>query len=302
MRRRGLFILVAILLLGLVGLIIWKGNPNPGGPVKPMTGNDSIIIGAIFPITGDLKEYGEFGRRGMEIAKQEFLEDHPGVYVNIIPEDDLGDPRGAQLAVNKLRDVDGVDMIIGSMSSGLTLAVAPEIEKSKIVMMAPTSTASEVTDAGDYIFRVCVSDAFEGACMADYIHEQFMDRKIGVVYINNDYGVGLIKDFSDKCTELGVPIQYKTGYQPDTKNFRPIINNLKRRGIDLIYIVAQKEQVDFFSQCKQLNYKPQITALKYDPLELGMRACETLMDAINGKKTEKRQLLGYEVTLKGSTQ
>ena len=50
------------------------------------------------------------------------------------------------------------------------------------------------------------------------------------------------------------------------------------------------------------NYKPQITALKYDPMDLGKKACETLMAMIGGKKVENRQLLGYEVMLKGSTQ
>ena len=72
---------------------------------------------------------------------------------------------------------------------------------------------------------------------------------------------------------------------------------------DLEVEVPSGIKVASFYDSKLLeNYKPQITALKYDPLELGMRACETLMDVINGKKAEKRQLLGYEVTLKGSTQ
>ena len=152
-------IIIAIaLILCIVGLLIWKGVGKNGE-------KDAIKIGAIFPITGDLAQYGEYGMRGMEIALQEFKEDHPDVSVSIIVEDDMGQPKTAGSAVRKLRDVDGVDMIIGSMASGLTLSVAPEMEKSKIVMMAPTSTASEVTYAGDYIFRTCVSDAFEGACM-----------------------------------------------------------------------------------------------------------------------------------------
>ena len=111
--------------------------------------------------------------RGMEIALQEFREDHPDIKTTIIVEDDQGQAKTAISAVRKLRDVDGVDMIIGSIASGLTLTVAPEMEKSKIVMMAPTSTASEITNAGDYIFRVCVSDAYEGGCMAEYIRQHF---------------------------------------------------------------------------------------------------------------------------------
>lgn len=253
MKRKSLLIIGITLAMGIVGLLVWKNSS------KKDEKND-IKIGAIFPITGDLAQYGEYGIRGMEIALQEFKEDHPNVKVSIVVEDDKGQPKSAGTAVRKLRDVDGVDMIIGSMASGLTLSVAPEMEKSKIVMMAPTSTASEVTNAGDYIFRTCVSDAYEGACMADYIKQYFPQKSIGVIYINNDYGVGLKKNFMEKCSEIGVPINYETGYDATTKDFRTIINNLKSRQIDLIYIVAQKEQVEFFSQCKQLNYKPQITA------------------------------------------
>lgn len=253
MQRKGIIIIAITFVLIVAGILIWQRS---GKKVE----NDEIKIGAIFPITGDLAQYGEYGMRGMEIALQEFKEDHPNVKVSIVVEDDMGQPKTAGSAVRKLRDVDGVDMVIGSMASGLTLSVAPEMEKSKIVMMAPTSTASEVTNAGDYIFRTCVSDAYEGACMAEYIKKNFPQKSIGVVYINNDYGVGLKKNFMEKCSELGVSIQYETGYEANTKDFRTIINNLKSRKIDLIYIVAQKEQVEFFSQCKQLNYKPQITA------------------------------------------
>lgn len=244
-------IVALAVIAGAVYMFNQKSGTNNGAKIK---------IGAILPLTGDLAQYGQFGKQGLEIALQEFREDHPDVDVSIIIEDDKGQAKTAMSAVKKLRDVDGVDMIIGSMSSGLTIAVAPEMEKSKVVMMAPTSTASEITYAGDYIFRVCVSDAFEGSRMAEYIQQNFSDKKLGVVYINNDYGVGLKKNFIEKCLQLEQPISYETGYSPDTKDFKTIINNLKSKNIDLIYIVAQKEQIDFFTQCKQLNYKPQITA------------------------------------------
>ena len=253
MNRKRLIIIALALVIGVVGLLVWNDNTKNED-------TDTIKIGAIFPITGDWAEYGKNCMRGMEIALQEFREDHPEIKTTIVVEDDKGQAVSAISAVKKLRDIDGVDMIIGSIASGLTLSVAPEMEKSKIVMMAPTSTASEITNAGDYIFRVCVSDAYEGSCMAEYIQQNFSNSSIGLVYVMTDYGVGLKNNFIDRCDELGVTIKYETGYDPSTKDFRTIINNLKQRKIDLIYIVAQKEQIEFFSQCKQLNYKPQVTA------------------------------------------
>ncbi len=77
------------------------------------------------------------------------------------------------------------------------------------------------------------------------------------------------------------------------------VEKLKEMDVD---IPSGLKLASFYDSRLLESYKPQITALKYDPMDLGRRACDTLMSVINGNKVENRQLLGYEVMLKGSTQ
>ena len=218
-----------------------------------------IKIGAILPLSGDLAQYGKSGKQGLTIALNEFKEYHNDLKVDVIIEDDKADVKMALSAVNKLLANDNIKIIVGAMTSGVTLGIAPTINDKKALLIAPTSTASAVTNAGDYIFRVCVSDTYEGRSMADYIAKNFTNKHIGVVYINNDYGIGLKQNFIESTKQNSLSITFENGYNPTQKDFRTIINKLKSGKIDLLYIVAQKEQVDFFIQCKELNYKPQFT-------------------------------------------
>ncbi len=220
------------------------------------TKNEIIKIGAILPLTGDLATYGQSGQEGMTIALDEFNKEFPNK-VKLVLEDDKGSVKDGISAVNKLITNDKVQIIMGSMSSGVTLGIAPVLEKNKIVLVAPTSTASEVTNAGDYIFRVCVSDEYEGKAMANYVSDSLKYKNLGVVFINNDYGVGLKNNFIKGITTNNKTVDFEQGYDPKTTDFKTIIQKLKEAKVGLLYIVAQKEQLNFFKNCKELDYKPQ---------------------------------------------
>ena len=245
-------IIFGIILLAFAGC-------NSGIQKNTTEKNSPIKIGALLPLSGDLAEYGESGKQGLTIALEEFKTNHKDLSCDIVIEDDKADVKVALSSLNKLITNDNVKIVVGAMASGVTLGIAPTVNEKKIILIAPTSTASDVTNAGDYIFRVCVSDAYEGKSMADYIASNFKDKRVGVVYINNDYGVGLKKNFVESATAAKLNIVLENGYNPTQKDFRSIINKLKSEKVDLLYIVAQKEQIDFFSQCKEQNYKPQFT-------------------------------------------
>lgn len=247
------------ILIALSAIAVAITGCNSCNQKKVVEEDKSVKIGAILPLSGDLSQYGESGKQGLKVALEEFKENHKEINCDIVIEDDKADVKVALSAINKLVSNDNVKIIVGAMASGVTLGIAPVINEKKIVLIAPTSTASDVTNAGDYIFRVCVSDAFEGKSMADYISKNFAKAKIGVVYINNDYGIGLKKNFIESANAIGLNIAVENGYNPTQKDFKTIINKLKNEKVDLLYIVAQKEQLNFFTQCKELNYKPQFT-------------------------------------------
>jgi len=252
MKNKGIVIGIIVIALVAIGFWWWKGEDSKTQEKRV------VKIGAILPLTGDLAQYGESGKQGLTIAVEEFKEKHKDFAFDMIIEDDKGSVKTALSAINKLASND-VSIVVGAMSSGVTLGIAPTINDKKIILIAPTSTASDVTNAGDYIFRICVSDAYEGKSMAEYIAKNFSNKRVGIVYINNDYGIGLKTNFANSAKELGFNIISENGYETTQKDFRTIINKLKKENIELLYIVAQKEQVNFFSQCQELNFKPQFT-------------------------------------------
>ena len=218
---------------------------------------ETTNIGIMLPLTGDLAKYGQSGYEGMDVALKLFRNKSDFQFQTIL-EDDKGTVAGGINAINKLIYANDVDVIIGSMSSGITLGIAPIAEENKIVLMAPTSTASAVTNAGEYVFRVCVSDEFEGAAMAKFIEDSLTYNKLGCIYINNDYGKGLAENFLNSINKDKVEILVES-YDPKTINFRPVVQKMKEQKIDILYIVAQKEQEYFFKACKELNFSPQFT-------------------------------------------
>ena len=199
--------------------------------------------------------------------------------ISVIYEDDKGEPKSSVNAINKLISIDKVQLIIGAMPSSNTLSIAPIAEKNKVVLISPTSTASSVSNAGDYIFRVCVSDKLEGKSMADYLMKNYPLKKIGILYINNDYGVGLADDFSNEISKQGSRIIEKIGYQEGSSDFRSIISRFQKSKIEILYIIAYKEQNFFFSQCEQLNFKTLFagTTMIEDP-----ELIQTVNDFANG--------------------
>ncbi|MDR0506860.1 MAG: penicillin-binding protein activator [Dysgonamonadaceae bacterium] len=217
-----------------------------------------VKIGAILPLSGDLAKYGQSGKNAIDIAIEEYNV-HNERKVVMIYEDDKGETKTAINAINKLITVDNIRMIVGAMPSSNTLAIAPIAEKNRVVLISPTSTASAVRDAGDYIFRVCVSDELEGKSMADYLINNYTPNNIGILYINNDYGVGLAKDFENEIIQHGGTIKEKIGYIEGATDFRTIISKFQKSKIEILYVVAYKEQNYFFAQCAQMNYKPLFT-------------------------------------------
>jgi len=237
------------------GIILFFNGCENRDSAKKSTQLKKINIGAILPLSGDLAKYGQSGQEGMIIALNEFNLKFPNK-IELVLEDDKGNVKDGINAVKKLIANDNVEIIMGSMSSGVTLGIAPIVEKNKVVLVSPTSTASAVTNAGDYIFRVCVSDEFEGKTMANYVVDFMKYQRIGVIFINNDYGVGLKNNFIKVMISKNKSIDFEQGYDPKTTNFKTIIQKLKQENIDLLYIVAQKEQLNFFKNSKELNYKP----------------------------------------------
>lgn len=226
-----------------------------------------IKIGATLVLTGPDARAGESARRGIEMST-ELANERGGLNgrrIRVIYEDDQGEPQKAVAAVKKLINVDNVPVIIGPMWSSPTLAVAPIAEENKVVLLTPTASNPRITDAGDYIFRNTYSDAFEGSKTADYAYTILKYRRLGILYINNDFGVGLKEAFSLKLMELGGIVVITDSYDPSSFDFRSQLAKFKQSSIDAIYLVGYSEVGRILKQSKELGLNvPFISSIMFE--------------------------------------
>lgn len=209
-----------------------------------------IKIGAILPLTGDAAKYGESAKRAIDLAVEEINSTGgiKGSKIKVIYEDDQALPEKGVSAIQKLITVDKVHVVIGAMPSSVTLAMAPIAEKNKVVLFSPASSNPKITEAGDYIFRNDVSDIFEGGKMADETWQRLKFRKAAVLYINNDYGVGIKDVFVYRFTVLGGEIVATENFEQGTTDFRTQLTKIKQGNPEAVYIVGYKEQIQILKQ------------------------------------------------------
>jgi len=239
----GITIVVVVALA--IMLIVTQTKKEPG----------EIKIGAILVLTGPYAKVGQSAKQGIEMAIEE-INGKGGIQdkkIRLIYEDDQGTPQKAVSAIRKLITVDKVPTIIGPLGSSAVLAIAPIAEKEHIVAISPTASAPEITHAGDYIFRVTYSDTFEGSKMAEYALKESKYKKIALLYINNDYGIGLKKSFKKKFKELGGQIVIDEAYDAKATDFRTHLLQIRESAPDAIYLTGYSEMGQILKQAKELG-------------------------------------------------
>lgn len=159
----------------------------------------AIRVGVILPLTGPASEIGNNILDGIIIAS-EYYDSISPQKLKLIVEDSKLDAKQAMSSANKLITVDKVDAIIGLASSTEALVVAPVCEKNKVVMISSTASTPLLSDAGDYIFRIYPSDVYDSKVLAEYAKEI---KKVSILYLNNDFGVGLKNTFIENYKKTG---------------------------------------------------------------------------------------------------
>ncbi len=225
-----------------------------------------VRIGVILPLTGDGAAYGSSMRRGMDLAAEELASTLPYELV-LIYEDSQADPTKALSAYRKLADVDQVPAILGPFTSSETLAVAPAAEADDIVILSTGASSPEVTNAGDFIFRIVTSDFFDADVVARYSIEHLGIREMAVVFINNEYGTGVRDVFSPRFQELGGTVLSVEGYLPDDPDFRTLLAKVRDSRPDGLFLVGHQEMGRVLRQAREIGIESTVvsTGLFQDP-------------------------------------
>lgn len=241
----------AIFLMVILGLVISLGMLGCAKKEK------EIKIGAITALTGPGAKYGESSKRGIDLAIEDANSSGgiTGMKVTAIYEDYQTDPKLAVSAIQKLITAHNIFVIIGAAGSSEILAMAPIAEKNKVILFAPSASAPDITQAGDFIFRNVASDIYEGSVMAEYAKNTLKVQRAAVIYINNDFGIGLKESFGKRFREIDGTIASEQSFNPDESDFRSQLAKIKATKTNAVYIVGFKEIGLLLRQSAELGVK-----------------------------------------------
>jgi len=202
--------------------------------------SSEIKIGAIVSETGAVATYGVSVKNGLDLALEEInaAGGYRGSPITLLYRDDATMPEIGEQVVLELIDQEGVDMIIGALSSPVTLRIAPICERKGVVLLSPTSSAPAISDAGDFIFRNYPSDILEGTSMARFAKDEGFERVV-VFTLDNAFGSGLADVFT-KEYESKFRSVVKTFAIPETQDsgFEEMVAEAKELDPDGVYIIT----------------------------------------------------------------
>ena len=239
--------LSAALAVVLAGALVSCGNKK------------EIIIGGVAPVTGEAATFGTSTKNGFVLA---FADCNAaggllGRQVKLAFADDKGDPAEGATVYTKLIQQDKAVAILGPVMSKVALAGAPICQSGQIPMMATTATNPKVTQVGDYIYRACFIDPFQGTVGAIFAFNELKARKAGCLFdVGNDYTKGLSDFFKAKFTALGGQVVAFEGHATGATDFKAQLTKILTSKPEVLYISDYYNDVALIAkQARELGYK-----------------------------------------------
>ncbi|MGZ8462164.1 MAG: ABC transporter substrate-binding protein [Candidatus Deferrimicrobiaceae bacterium] len=230
MRRRLSLLAMAVLLTGLSS----GCKPPPAKEIK---------IGLITPLSGDVKTFGESVRNAFGIAVEEANAKGgvAGRKITTFIVDDKNDPTEASNAANLLINQNGVQAIVGSVTSKTTIPVSDLAQSFRIPTITGTATNPKVTVADgkrkDYMFRACYTDSFQGTVMAKFARDTLRAANAAVLYdASNDYSKGIAEVFRDAFLRMGGKVVAYESYGKDDVDFSALLTKVKAAQPEVLFL------------------------------------------------------------------
>jgi branched-chain amino acid transport system substrate-binding protein len=222
-------------------------------------GGKELKIGGVGPVTGEAATFGVSTKQGMELAVDEWNAKGGvlGKTIKLFFADDKGDPAEGATVYTKLIQQDKVVAIVGTVMSKVTLAGAPIAQAAKIPMISPTSTNEKVTQVGDYIFRACFIDPFQGTVGAKFAYEDLKARNAACIFdVGNDYTKGLSENFKKAFEALGGKVVAYEAHPTGTTDFKAQLTKIIQAKPDVIYCSDYyNDDALIATQARELGYK-----------------------------------------------
>jgi branched-chain amino acid transport system substrate-binding protein len=235
MKRRFLIALTCALALAFLGCP--PKTESTGSTTS--AGDGEILVGEYGSLTGSEATFGQSTHNAIMLAVDEINAGGGvnGRKIRVQTEDDQSKAEEAANAVTKLISQDNVIAVLGEVASSNSLAAAPICQANKVPMITPSSTNPSVTQKGDYIFRMCFLDDYQGQSMARYLYNTVGIRKVAVLIDSkSDYSTGLAKFFSDAFVAAGGNVVETRSYAKGDSDFKSQLTAIKTKNPDLIYV------------------------------------------------------------------
>lgn len=227
-------------LLVLLALAFVAGCNKQDGGSAGGSGGGSIKVGEFASLSGSEASFGKSSHNGTVMAIDEINAAGGllGKKLELIYEDDQSKDGESATAVKKMISRDKVVAILGEVASGRSLEAAPICQQFKVPQISPSSTNPKVTQMGDYIFRVCFEDRFQGgAVLAKFAADSLKARRVAILMdVSAAYSVGLATYFKEKFIAGGGQIIAEQKFTKDDKDFKAQLTAIKAQNPDAIFL------------------------------------------------------------------
>ena len=240
-------------LIVIIGVIagIWYGIS------EKLMKKDSVKIGVILPLSGQLAVAGEQVKRGILLA-EEIINRKEGKNLTLIFEDSKGNPKEAVTAFTKLIEIDKVKAVIGPFTSGEVLATAPIAQEKKIILIAPIAMSSKINNTGDYIFKMHESSELHAQKIVEIMKKKKFNR-ISILYNNVEYCKDAIDSLLKELTQKGIEVLNVEKYTKGDADFRSQLAKIKNRNPDAIFLCGYYKELGLIlKQMEELGIKKQV--------------------------------------------
>ncbi len=282
------------LALLLFPLVLACGGDDDGEPFR---------IGVMESATGPGETYGSVAIQAKQMAVAEInaAGGINGRMLELIVEDSKCSAQDAITAYNKLTDVDGVKIILGTSCSGAMLGAAPRAERDGVVMFSGLATNPDIAEAGDYIFRTSLNDIHVGTATGNLLWADGV-RKLATITESTDYAEGVRRTTVEQFEKRGGEVVGEERYVSDATDFRTQLTKLFSANPDALHVAAQSEFTGgtIVKQARELGYNGPIYG---EIVVVGTTALEIAGDAAAGLKAVVAELdpahaKGHEVLAK----
>lgn len=206
---------------------------------SPPASSNEILIGEYASLTGSEATFGQESHNAIMVAIDEInaAGGVNGKQLRIVVEDTQSRPDEAANAVTKLASRGDLVAILGEVASSNSIVGGTICQRNKIPMISPSSTNPAVTEKGDYVFRVCYIDPYQGQALADYLFKKLNVRTAAIlVDMKTDYSTGLSQYFKEQFVKNGGRIVAEQSYAKGDNDFRSQLTSIRGANPQVIFV------------------------------------------------------------------